>query len=63
MKTILAPIDFSDASFSSADYAASLANIFNAELILVHAYINPSTIDEMPRELFTVPETELDEVL
>ena len=63
MKTILAPIDFSDASFNSAHYAAALANVFNAELVLIHAYVNPTTIDEMPRELFTVPETELDQVL
>lgn len=62
MKTILVPIDFSDASFNSANYAASLANIFNAELILVHAYLNPGSIDEMPRELFVAPGEDLQEI-
>lgn len=62
MKTILVPIDFSDASYNSANYAASLANIFNAELILVHAYLNPGSIDEMPRELFVAPGEDLHEI-
>lgn len=38
MKNILVPIDFSDASFNAVSYAAFLANVFNARLILVHAY-------------------------
>ncbi|MGN6540913.1 MAG: universal stress protein, partial [Ginsengibacter sp.] len=40
MKNILVPIDFSDASFNAVSYAAFLANAFNAELILLHAYNN-----------------------
>ena len=38
MKNILVPIDFSDALFNAVSYAAFLANVFNARLILVHAY-------------------------
>jgi nucleotide-binding universal stress UspA family protein len=62
MKNILVPIDFSDASFNAANYAASLANIFDADLILVHAYANPMDIDKMPTSLLLEPEKELQEV-
>jgi nucleotide-binding universal stress UspA family protein len=62
MKNILVPIDFSDASFNASNYAASLANIFDADLILVHAYANPMDIDKMPSSLLLEPEKELQEV-
>lgn len=48
MKHIIAPVDFSDASFNSAKYAAALANVYGAELILLHAYTNPGSIDSLP---------------
>ncbi len=51
MNNILVPIDFSDASYNAADYAASLSNIFSADLILVHAYMNPLAIDQMTPSL------------
>lgn len=62
MKTILVPVDFSDASFNSAHYAASLANIFNAAMILVHGYQNPGDIDEMPMNILNDPDRELQEI-
>ncbi|MEO5650788.1 MAG: universal stress protein [Ginsengibacter sp.] len=62
MKTILVPIDFSDASYNAANYAASLANVFDAGLILVHAYTNHSAIDQMPALLLREPGKELQEV-
>lgn len=63
IKTILAAVDFSDASFNAANYAASLANIFDAELILVHAYMNPMAIDQMRSDLSGQLNKELSAVL
>lgn len=59
MKNIIVPIDFSDASYNAANYAAMMANIFNANIILVHAYMNPSAIDDTPAHLLNQPEKEL----
>lgn len=46
MKNILVPIDFSEASLNAINYAASLADAFNAGLTLVHAYTNTSAFDD-----------------
>lgn len=62
MNNIIVPMDFSDASFNSAKYAASLANIFDATLILAHIYMNPIDIDEMPSSTLNQPGKELSEV-
>lgn len=62
MKNILVAIDFSDASDNAANYAASLANVFNANLILVNAYINPLAIDEMPATAFIETEKDLQQI-
>ncbi|MEO6812566.1 MAG: universal stress protein, partial [Ginsengibacter sp.] len=45
MKNILVPIDFSEASLNAINYAASLANAFNAGLTLVHAYTGTFAFD------------------
>ena len=63
MKTILVAVDFSDASFNAANYAASLANIFNARLVLAHAYLNPMAIDQMGKRLSNQTNKELQDVL
>lgn len=63
IKTIIAAVDFSDASFNAANYAASMSNIFNAELVLVHAYMNPMAIDQMSKELSGQTNKELVDVL
>lgn len=62
MKNIVVPVDFSDASFNASNYAAMLCNIFNSQIILVHAYKNPSGINEMPDSWLNQPEKELDEM-
>ncbi|MEO9147108.1 MAG: universal stress protein [Ginsengibacter sp.] len=62
MDNIIVPLDFSDASYNAAHYAASLSNIFNASIILVHTYMNPFAIDEMPADLLNQPEKELWEI-
>ncbi|MEO8852615.1 MAG: universal stress protein, partial [Ginsengibacter sp.] len=62
MKNIVVPVDFSDASYNAANYAAMLSNIFNSNIILVHAYMNPAAIDEIPSHLLNQPGKELREV-
>src|SRR6185437_5392103 len=62
MNNIVVPVDFSDASYNAASYAAVLSNIFNTRIILLHAYLKPSAIDEMPARLLNQPEKELREV-
>jgi len=62
MKLIVAPIDFSQNSLNSLNYAAALANDSKAELKIVHAYnvakragrlksIEPRIIEEANRDL------------
>lgn len=41
IKKILCPIDFSECSERALDYAARMANTLNAELQLLHAYVDP----------------------
>lgn len=48
MQTILAAIDFSEASQNALNYAAYLANAFNSRLIVVHAYTGTEGIDNEP---------------
>lgn len=62
MKNVIVPVDFSDASYNAANYAATLSNIFSTNIILVHAYMNPSAIDETPARWLNQPEKELREV-
>lgn len=62
MNTIIVPVDFSDASYNASYYAASLANINSCEIVLVHAFMNPSGIDEMPTGFVFQPGKELWEV-
>ena len=62
MKTIIVPVDFSDASYNASYYAASMANIYSCEMVLVHAFLNPSGIDEMPSGFVFQPGKELWEI-
>lgn len=48
MKTVLAPIDFSEASINAAHYAASIAKDLGANLILCHIYNLPITATDAP---------------
>lgn len=54
-KTILCPVDFSDASSRALEYAVSLAKEAGARLILLHVV---EGVNDQPREMahFTVPE-------
>lgn len=62
MKNIIVPVDFSDASYNAANYAAMMSNIFNTNLLLMHAYMNPSAIDDTPARLLNQPEKEFGEI-
>jgi nucleotide-binding universal stress UspA family protein len=48
MKTILVPIDFSDASENAAHYAADMAKYANARLVLLNTYSLPMPLVETP---------------
>lgn len=48
MKTILVATDFSDIAKNAIDYAAHLAKLFNAKLVLFHAYHDPIYLAEIP---------------
>jgi len=48
METILAPTDFSKASKNAINYAAQLAKINKAGLILLHAYLPPVMVSDVP---------------
>ncbi|MDP1744090.1 MAG: universal stress protein [Bacteroidota bacterium] len=48
MKTILAPTDFSDSAKNAINYAAELAKLTKAKLILFHAFHIPAVPSEVP---------------
>lgn len=54
MQTILVPVDFSPTSRNAALYAAALAKLLNAKLLLFHAYMLPTPISEVPYAMITV---------
>jgi nucleotide-binding universal stress UspA family protein len=45
VQRILCPVDFSERSRQSLDYAAQLATALHARLVLVHAFDLPATLD------------------
>ena len=58
MKTILAATDFSDSAQNAVEYAASMAELTEAKLILFHAYHVPIVASEVPTMMFTLNEME-----
>lgn len=60
MKTILVPIDFSATSKNAATYAAHLASLYNANLILFNVYQLPVVVAEAPVVLPPIDELEAD---
>ena len=51
MKTIIAPLDFSDSSFNALNFAAELANRAKARLIIMHAQKTSDDKDDSERKL------------
>jgi nucleotide-binding universal stress UspA family protein len=45
LKRILVPLDGSDSSFQAAEYAVKLAKMANAEIIFMHAVVNPPYVE------------------
>lgn len=56
MQTIVVPTDFTPESRNAALYAADLAKMFKAKLLLFHAYMLPTPITEVPYVMVTVDE-------
>jgi nucleotide-binding universal stress UspA family protein len=56
MQTIVVPTDFTAEARNAALYAAELAKIFNAKLLLFHAYMLPTPVSEVPYVMVTVDE-------
>lgn len=57
MKTILVPTDFSDRAKNAINYAAELAKLTKAKLILFHAFHIPAVPSEVP---FVLPLNEIE---
>lgn len=67
MKTILIATDFSPAALNAANYAADMALVINAGLVLFHSYQVPVTYAEVPvavnmTDLVTDAETRLSRI-
>ena len=56
MQTIVIPTDFSPEARNAGLYAAELAKIFSAKLLLFHAYMLPTPVSEVPYVMITVDE-------
>ncbi len=56
MQHILVPVDFSAVSRNAAIYAAELAKLFKARLLLFHAYMLPTPVSEVPYVMVTADE-------
>jgi Universal stress protein UspA and related nucleotide-binding proteins len=53
MQTILLPVDFSPTSRNATVYAAELARVVKARVVLFHAYMLPTPISEVPYAMVT----------
>ena len=60
MQTILVPTDFSDNAGNAAAYAARLAKKLNASLVLLHAYMLPTPVSEVPYVMVNAEEMQRD---
>ena len=68
MKTIIAPTDFSPSSLNAVNYAADLATILNAKLLLMNVVQIPISLSEIPmpepvfEEMITLARQDLDDL-
>ncbi len=56
MPTILVPTDFSQNARNAANYATELAKKMNASVVLLHAYMLPAPVSEVPYMMVNVEE-------
>lgn len=59
MKNILVPTDFSAESENATEYAAALAQDFNAKLILVNIIVPPIVIEDTSASAYLMTKTEI----
>ena len=60
MKTIIAATDFSPVSLNAVDYAADMACMTDAQLVLFHVYAVPMALTEIPVANFDIGQMETD---
>lgn len=60
MKTILIPVDFTDVSDNAINYAAEFAKIYQAKIILFHAYQLPVMTSDTPLLIPSMEDMEKD---
>ncbi|OFY69628.1 MAG: hypothetical protein A3G23_13930 [Bacteroidetes bacterium RIFCSPLOWO2_12_FULL_37_12] len=60
MQSILVGIDFHASSINAAHYAVNLAKLFNAKIILFHAYIIPVSLSDFPVPLLEENDIEVE---
>jgi len=60
MQVIVVPVDFSTQSRNAAIHAAQVAKLFNAKLLLFHAYMLPTPVSEVPYVMVTVDDLQKD---
>ncbi|MCG7860278.1 universal stress protein, partial [Flavihumibacter sediminis] len=60
MNAILVATDFSNPSRGAAAYAAALAKLNGATLTLLHAYLLPTPVSEVPYVMVSVEELQKD---
>ncbi len=56
MQLILVPTDFSSQARNALTHACQIAKTFNAKIILLHAYMLPTPVSEVPYVMVTVDE-------
>ena len=56
MKTIIIPTDFSSAADNAMHYGAKLAQDLQAQILLLHVYMVPITMNDMPVLMVTAEE-------
>ncbi|MCF8448763.1 MAG: universal stress protein [Taibaiella sp.] len=60
MSYLIAATDFSDTSENSVAYAAALATILQADLVLVHSFIFPVMVNDLPLPTSLIDDTQMD---
>src|SRR5215213_6548531 len=56
MPTILVPTDFSDNARNAANFAAQLAKKLDGSILLLHAYMLPTPVSEVPYMMVNIEE-------
>jgi nucleotide-binding universal stress UspA family protein len=60
MSYIIAATDFSDTSDNSVAYAAAIASALHADLVLMHSFIFPVMVNDLPLPASLIDDTQMD---